>query len=183
MASALFGFVCGLFAWTLLEYIIHAYLGHLPKGKIMVSREHLHHHADIQYFSPLSLKIRGAVPVLSLLLVVTGLLSNWAFAGGFTVAVSVGWTVYEWLHKAIHDLGPTNAYMRWAARHHLHHHFTRPQRNHGVTSPLWDILLGTHEPPARVRVSRKHLAALPWLAASTQSGDGQPAFMADYELI
>ena len=183
MLTILLGFGVGLLAWTLLEYIIHAWLGHLPKGKILISREHLHHHADILYFSPLPLKIRGAIPVLGLLAVATGLTAGWPFAGGFVTAVALAWSFYEWLHQAIHVYGPTNAYMRWAARHHLHHHFTRPSRNHGVTTPLWDIVLGTHEPPAKVRVSRKHLAALPWLAATAQDGDGQPAYMADYELV
>jgi dihydroceramide fatty acyl 2-hydroxylase len=30
---------------------------------------------------------------------------------------------------------------RWAAAHHVHHY--HPDSNFGVTTPLWDYLLGT----------------------------------------
>ena len=30
---------------------------------------------------------------------------------------------------------------RWAANHHIHHY--HPDRNFGVSTPLWDIVLGT----------------------------------------
>ena len=60
------GFLGGLIGWTFLEYVIHYWLGHLPRGKTMVSSEHIKHHKDILYFSSLALKIRGAVPVLAI---------------------------------------------------------------------------------------------------------------------
>jgi sterol desaturase/sphingolipid hydroxylase (fatty acid hydroxylase superfamily) len=30
---------------------------------------------------------------------------------------------------------------RWAGGHHIHHH--HPDSNFGVTSPFWDVVLGT----------------------------------------
>jgi sterol desaturase/sphingolipid hydroxylase (fatty acid hydroxylase superfamily) len=176
------GFVAGLVAWTFLEYVIHFWLGHLPKGRILISSEHLHHHADILYFTPLRLKVRGAVPVLSTLLIIASALFGLAVGLGFVAAVAVGWTTYEWLHQSIHVNGPTNWYSRWAARHHLSHHFTRPNRNHGVTTPIWDIILRTYEPTPRVRVGRRHVANVPWMAAGLEAGPARPPFMADYDL-
>lgn len=175
------GLVAGLLGWTLLEYIVHYVLGHIPKGKIFISREHLHHHQDITYFSPIPLKIRGAVPVLSLLFAVGYFAVSVWFAAGFTLAVGAGWTLYEWLHQAIHVRGPHTAYGRWAARHHLAHHFVRPDVNHGVTTPLWDILLGTHKPVTKISVRKKDADLIPWLAAGF-AADAPPAFIADYEL-
>lgn len=183
MLSVALGFVAGLVAWTLLEYIIHYPLGHLPKGKILISSEHLKHHANILYFTPVRLKIVGALPVLGLLLLISAALFGIAVAAGFVAAVAVGWTIYEWLHQSIHVNGPTNRYSRWAARHHLSHHFTRPNCNHGVTTPIWDMILGTYEPAARVRVGRKHLAGIPWMKSAASDTAVQPAFMADYELV
>lgn len=183
MAAFALGLLAGALGWTLLEYIVHAGLGHGLKGKLMVSREHLHHHADINYFSPLRAKLQGAVPVLSILLLATHQLGGWAFASGFVLAISGAWAFYEWLHEAIHVSGPRGPYSRWAARHHLHHHFSKPGRNHGVTTPLWDWLLRTYEGSPQVRVPAKRVADLPWLAATVQAkqnGGPLPPYADDY---
>ena len=48
-------FLLSLLAWTLLEYGIHAGLGHLRHGRLLVTSEHRKHHKDILYFTPLPL--------------------------------------------------------------------------------------------------------------------------------
>lgn len=182
MTALLIGFVAGLAGWTLLEYAIHFWLGHLPRGGILISAEHLKHHRDILYFTPLRLKIRGAVPVLAVLLLVVAGTCGLPAGAGFVAAVAVGWTTYERLHQSIHVNGPRSAFGRWAARHHLSHHFNRPNCNHGVTTPIWDVVFRTYEPVRRVRVPRRSLASVPWLAVAFAAGDGSEGFVADYEL-
>jgi len=183
VSAVVLSFALGLVAWTFLEYVIHAWLGHLPKGRILISSEHLKHHARILYFTPLALKVRGALPVLGVLLALVGLPFGLAAGLGFVVAVALGWTVYEWLHQSIHVNGPANGYSRWAARHHLQHHCGRPNRNFGVTTPIWDIVLGTYEPAPRVRVSRRLAASIPWLAPASEPRRAPIAFLADYEVV
>jgi len=180
--SLMIGFAAGLAGWTLLEYAIHYWLGHLPKGRTLISSEHLAHHRDILYFTPLARKVRGAVPVLGLLLAVAGLTVGLPAGVGVVGAVAVGWTAYEWLHQSIHVAGPRNGYERWAARRHLHHHFVQPNRNHGVTTPLWDWVFGTYTPVTRVRVPSRALASLPWLRAAHDAVASAPGFVADYEI-
>jgi hypothetical protein len=182
MTSFLVSFVAGLAGWTLLEYAIHFWLGHLPKGRILISSEHLKHHGDILYFTPLRLKIRGAVPVLALLLLVVGGTCGLPAGFGFVAAVSLGWSAYEWLHQSIHVQGPRSRYGRWAARHHLHHHFSRPNRNHGVTTPIWDLIFRTYAPVRRVRVPKRFHDSVPWLASPPDAGPESRAFLSDYEL-
>lgn len=181
MRDVIIGLVSGLLGWTLMEYIIHYVLGHLPKGKMLISREHLHHHKDIMYFSPLPLKLRGAVPVLSLMFGVFYWAVSLEFAIGFVISISAGWTLYEWLHQDIHVTGPRNGYGRWAAKHHLSHHFVRPDRNHGVTTPLWDLLFGTYQRVDKVAIRRKDAEYLPWIAKAIASPT-PPAYAADYEI-
>lgn len=148
--------VSGAFAWTWLEYVLHRFAGHLPKGRIKVSREHLAHHARTDYFSPALGKLALAAPVVSL----AGLVAGPWFAGG----LAAGWLTYEVIHRRVHTHGPRSAYSRWACRHHLHHHFASPNMNHGVSTPLWDWLFGTYERPApQLRVPRTQAARLPWL--------------------
>jgi len=182
MTAFIASFVAGLAGWTLLEYAIHFWLGHLPKGRILISAEHLKHHSNILYFTPLRLKIRGAVPVLAVLLLVVGGTLGLPAGFGCVAAVSLGWTTYEWLHQSIHVNGPRSAYSRWAARYHLHHHFSRPNSNHGVTTPIWDLVFRTYTPVQRVRVPKRSLASVPWLAAAVDANAGVPAFLSDYEV-
>ncbi|MEY4949145.1 MAG: hypothetical protein RL698_1356 [Pseudomonadota bacterium] len=175
------GLAGGLAGWTLLEYAIHFWLGHLPRGRILTSREHLAHHADILYFTPLRLKIRGAIPVLSL--VMLGVAGAWGATTGVgaTVGVAIGWTAYETLHKSIHVSGPRSAWSRWASRNHLDHHFRHPRANHGVTTPIWDFVFRTHVKVERVRVPARAVEALPWLARAVDE-EPRADFLSDYEI-
>jgi 4-hydroxysphinganine ceramide fatty acyl 2-hydroxylase len=179
--SIVVAFVAGLFSWTFFEYVIHYCLGHLPRGRILISREHLHHHTDILYFTPPAMKIRGAVPVLFVVAVIGTLVAGLAHSMAFTGAVAVGWTVYEIVHQWIHVHGPKGSYGRWAARYHLYHHFAKPKRNHGVTTGIWDVILRTHDGPDVVRIPRKQLASVPWLEKALQA-DPAPAFLSDYQI-
>jgi hypothetical protein len=52
--------------------------------------------------------------------------------------------------------------------------------NHGVTSPLWDIVFRTYERPVVVRVPRRHAPKLPWLLDGGRIAD---ALTADFELV
>jgi len=175
------GFAAGIVSWTLLEYAIHYWLGHLPKGRILISSEHLKHHRDILYFTPLRLKLRGAAPVLVGLGVLVAGLASGRIAAGYVAAVALGWTVYEVLHQTIHVRGPSTRYTRWAARHHLHHHFVAPRKNHGVTTPLWDWIFGTYQRSTRVSVRPRERAGVPWLQ-SARAAATPPDYLADYEL-
>jgi hypothetical protein len=182
MTSFVASFVAGLAGWTLMEYVIHFWLGHLPKGRILISSEHLKHHCDILYFTPLGLKIRGAVPVLAVLLVIVGGTLGVRAGLGCVGAVALGWSTYEWLHQSIHVNGPRGAYSRWAARHHLSHHFGRPNSNYGVTTPIWDVVFRTYAPVRRVRVPKRSRASVPWLASAVDAGTEVHECLSDYEL-
>jgi hypothetical protein len=181
MTAFFASFAAGIAGWTLLEYAIHYWLGHLPKGRILISSEHLKHHRDILYFTPLRLKVRGAVPVLAVLLVAWGAAFGVAAGLGFVAAVALGWTTYERLHQSIHVHGPRGPYSRWAARHHLSHHVAHPNANHGVTTPLWDLVFRTYVPVPVVRMPTRLRASVPWLAGTRDAGGEPRAFLADYE--
>lgn len=175
MTTFLASFVAGLLGWTLLEYAIHHWLGHLPKGRILISSEHFAHHRDILYFTPLRMKVRGAVPVLGAAALVVAGTCGLTAAFGSVAALALGWTAYERLHQSIHVHGPRNAYSRWAVRHHLSHHFGLPGANYGVTTPIWDVVFGTWVPVRDVQVPKRHHASVPWLAGGDDPGRQTPA--------
>ena len=81
--------------------------------------------------------------------------------------------VYEVLHRREHTHAGVNAYGRWARRHHFAHHYSDARFNHGVTTPLWDVVFRTWRPVQTVRVPQKFV--MPWLK-DPQTG----AVRADY---
>lgn len=148
----------GAASWSAAEYAIHRFVGHGPKrapprsilGRFTPSglayefrREHLAHHADPSYFAPTSRKVLAAavvMPVATLALApLVGLRRSASFVAGFALAYGA----YEVLHRRIHTHPARGPYGRWRRRHHLLHHQKTPRANHGVTSPLWDVVAGT----------------------------------------
>ena len=83
---------------------------------------------------------------------------------------------YEVAHRRTHTHPPRNEFGRWMRRSHLHHHFGAPMRNFGVTSPVWDRLLGTYDDPGVVTVPER--MAPVWMV--DQDGHVRPEFSADY---
>ncbi len=171
-------FAAGVATWSLAEYVIHRGLGH-RKLRNPFTREHLAHHADTTYFAPATKKALAALPVVGALAVIavaiTGVEVGLVYAAGFAAF----YTFYEVLHRRIHVAAPIGAYGRWARRHHLHHHFKNPHGNHGVTSPIWDIVFGTHEVPGVVKVPAKH--DIDWLR-DPETGQIQERYRASFEL-
>ena len=177
-------FAAGFVLWTFTEYGLHNWAGHLPKGRHEVSKEHLDHHRDVTYFTPALRKMFLAVPVvggLSLIsLNVSDLVSgSWAAGVVFVIGFGFGWSWYETLHRRIHTHAPLNRYGSWARRHHFHHHFADPKRNHGVTTDLWDRVFGTLAEPRRIRVPLKKVS--PWMLDG--AGDIAAQFADNYELV
>jgi sterol desaturase/sphingolipid hydroxylase (fatty acid hydroxylase superfamily) len=160
-------FVSGIVLWTLLEYVLHRFVGHASRlgrtGRV-IRKQHLLHHATPDYFTTFPRKLVLAVPVLGAI-AGAGVLLFGPSGLALMAGTAAGWTFYERLHRATHVHGPRNAYGAWARRHHLHHHFQAPKANHGVTSPLWDWVFGTLERPETIAVPRRHVRCFSWLLA------------------
>jgi sterol desaturase/sphingolipid hydroxylase (fatty acid hydroxylase superfamily) len=159
----------GALTWSFLEYVIHRWLGHdrrFVRGKRnLFGKEHTLHHSRGDYFAATSKKLLVAVAFLAFVappaILVAGVPHGLAWAVGL-----VGfYGFYEWLHRALHVREGIGPYARWARLHHFHHHFGSPAVNHGVTSPLWDIVFGTHVKVEKVVVPEK--LAMRWLRDRT----------------
>lgn len=169
----------GVVLWTLLEYCLHRFGGHLPRGRLAISREHLAHHARPAYFAPAWKKALLAVPTLGACYLLGAVALGSAAGAGLTLGVAVGWLGYERWHRAIHVRAPRSRWARRMARHHLAHHFGHPHADHGVTVALWDRLFRTYVRPTRVRVPARH--ALPWML--TPGGELDPRWARDYVIV
>lgn len=174
-------FVAGVLSWTLAEYLLHRFLMHSLRGRGKASREHLRHHAGVEQAANTTALSWLGIFVVGLTVFLP---AGWVLsgpAGGVAMAVGwiVGYSIYEYLHWAAHFRAPRTRYERWLRRHHFHHHFGAPLRNHGVTSPVWDVVFGTYESPGRIRVPRR--MAMVWLVDA--DGAVLPMYADNYEVV
>ena len=170
-------FVAGMGFWTVLEWVMHNYLGHHGKGKNPFAREHIRHHATTHYFAPSWKKAALAVPVAILVWLAIGTALGRPSAAAFTGGLFSMYFSYEFIHRRIHTHPPTGPYTRWARLNHFHHHFRSPKSNHGVSSPFWDKVFGTYEKPVLpLRIPEKHLRQ--WMVDG--QGEVHPHLAGDY---
>lgn len=171
-------FLVGGVGWTLVEYWLHRLLGHVGGARNPFTVEHLAHHADMTYFASAWKK---AIAV-SLMLGIIGPPATY-FAGYAGLAGVVGFATtylaYEFIHRWLHVSPGHTRYGRWARKHHLYHHYSRPNLNEGVTTPFWDLAFGTYELPELVRVPRKKV--LPWML--DENAELKAELRGDYVLV
>lgn len=170
--------VLGAVSWTGLEYGLHRFAMHEMRGRGLASREHLHHHADVTYFSPASKKLLSASATTAAVFPLARVLAGRRRAEAFTVGMVAAYFGYEVAHRRTHTHPPRGRYGRWARRNHLHHHFGAPMRNFGVTTPVWDRLAGTYDEPGVITVPRR--MAPVWLV--DERGETRPEHSRDYRV-
>ena len=166
----------GALGWTLAEYLLHRFAGHRRRSRWLFTREHLRHHRELDWFSPLWRKIALSAGILASFGTVAALVLG---APGFAAVVGflAAYGAYEVAHKRLHTHPPRGPWGRWARRHHWLHHAVDPASNHGVTTALWDVVFRTHRRDAvTVHPSR----APGWLL--DDSGCVKPAFEALFRL-
>ena len=146
--------LAGVLTWTLLEYVLHRWAGHVYRRNVF-GVEHTRHHSEGDYFAPTWKKAMAGTALALILIGPAGLLLGWSVGLSYVAGLVGFYLVYEWLHRREHTHGPATAYGRWARRHHFWHHFGNPKVNHGVTSPLWDWVFGTYHAPELIRVPQK----------------------------
>ena len=142
----IFLFLGGLFFFTLVEYLMHRYLYHIPatteqRKKISYTMHGVHHDYPKD-------KSRLAMPpVLSLLIasilfiIYRAVLGDLVF--GFLAGFLVGYAGYLAIHYSVHALKVPNNFLKVLWHHHAIHHYREDDRAFGVSSPLWDHIFKT----------------------------------------
>ncbi len=139
MSIWLFAVVLGFVIWTFLEYVIHRWIYHqVPYFK----ERHAAHHADPDADI-------GAPPVIGIVLIflvfyVPLATSGTAIANGVTTGVLLGYSAYMLVHHADHHwTSKPGSWLYAARRQHALHHHNSELGHFGITSTLWDRVLGT----------------------------------------
>jgi len=130
---AMFG--AGLMSWTLFEYAVHGWMGHIYKT--FVTPIHAVHHRDPRAVFAIGTWLPAALVAVILLA------HGWSPAACFYLGLLAGFAAYEVIHYRIHfsaRLTPVETRLR---THHLVHHLRRPKMCLGVTTSFWDRVFGT----------------------------------------
>jgi len=139
-------YLSGLLVWSLVEYVAHrGSFHHEPRtqGQLaVVYLVHGVHHAypddARRWMLPLSASIPLAAIFYALFRLAFGPTANGLF-GGFVH----GYLTYDLLHYFIHRGHMPGRIGRFLRKHHMAHHYSKPERNFGVSSPLWDVIFRT----------------------------------------
>ncbi|MFZ5960687.1 class I SAM-dependent methyltransferase [Pseudomonas knackmussii] len=153
----------GLLGWTLLEYLLHRFVLH---GLQPFRDWHREHHRRPAALIGIPATLSAPLIVLLVFLPALALLDIWR-AGALTLGLLVGYLFYSITHHALHHWhGSENRWLSQRRRYHALHHGALAQPGHyGVTSGVWDQLLGSARPePVRGKPS---VAPLPRAASTT----------------
>jgi sterol desaturase/sphingolipid hydroxylase (fatty acid hydroxylase superfamily) len=157
----LIAFLIGVVTWTLTEYLLHRFLGHVHKGKNFFKSEHLLHHSKANYFAPAYKKAMFAVLVSSALLIMISFFAPLLVAAAFTLGLVSMYGLYEMTHARYHSKEPIAKPFIVLRKHHFYHHFHNPKLNHGVTTRFWDRVFGTFKRVEKVNVPKQ--MSMDWL--------------------
>jgi dihydroceramide fatty acyl 2-hydroxylase len=141
----------GVLSWMAIEYVLHRLVFHYNArstfGRKILYAAHLSHHqnplATNRLFSSLLISLPIATAYLLLAWVATRSLHTASYL--FTGLVA-GYFCYELLHFQAHHRRPRLRLFRYLRKYHLLHHYQTPGLRFGVTSPLFDVILGTFRP-------------------------------------
>jgi sterol desaturase/sphingolipid hydroxylase (fatty acid hydroxylase superfamily) len=154
--------LAGMGSWTLIEYLLHRFFGHDRRTwPNAFAAEHTRHHSEGDYFAPSWKKAIVTLVGVPAITAIAALVLGLSLGAVYGMAFMGMYVTYEVVHRRAHTHRGFGAYGRYLRRHHFHHHFTNPRMNHGVTSPLWDMVLGTWQPPAHPRAGEAQ-HALAW---------------------
>jgi hypothetical protein len=140
-------FVLGFLLWTLLEYVLHRFMFHLPpdatfESKLKQFMVHGYHHEfpndRMRLVAPLILSGPIAIVTACLYYVLAGKYWLMGFAGTVT-----GYIAYDWIHYYTHHFRPTTRLGKYLRRYHMEHHYRDSESHFGISSPLWDWVFRT----------------------------------------
>ena len=143
-------FILGTFVWTLTEYTLHRFIFHfVPSsewGKKMHFIFHGVHHDYPNDSKRLVMPPSVSIPLAVLFYFLFKLILGQILVAPYFVGFIIGYLFYDMTHYAIHHYNMHNKFWLFIKNHHMKHHYKDPTKGFGVSSPLWDDIIGTNFP-------------------------------------
>ncbi|MBC6991216.1 sterol desaturase family protein [Hymenobacter sp. BT491] len=139
-------FLVGWFLFTFVEYLVHRYVYHIPatspgRAKFQYTMHGVHHEYPKD-------KTRLAMPPIITVFVASLLFFIFRFtfgnaSFGILAGFVFGYALYLFVHYAIHVYAPPKNFLKVWWHHHAQHHYRQDEIAFGVSSTLWDHIIGT----------------------------------------
>lgn len=148
-AVSLFALVIlGVAVWTLTEYTLHRFIFHFEFKSELGHKIHfifhgVHHdypNDSRRLVMPPSVSVPLAVLFYFLFTLILGSLNVAPFFVGFIL----GYLGYDMTHYAVHHYNMHNRFWLAIKNHHMRHHYMDSTKGFGVSSPVWDEVMGTN---------------------------------------
>ncbi len=152
-------FVLGLIVWTLTEYTLHRFVFHYqPNSKFGEKIHFIFHGVHHDYpndsrrlVMPPSVSIPLALIFYFAFNIILGNIFVYSFFAGFLT----GYLFYDISHYAIHHFNMHSKFWLMIKNHHMKHHYQDSSRGFGVSTPLWDIFVGTNFMNRKIKEEKK----------------------------
>lgn len=140
--------IIGLFIWTLTEYTLHRFIFHFqPRSKFGQRLHFIFHgvHHDYPNDSKrLVMPPSVSLPLAALFYVLFRLILGVNFVAPFFIGFLIGYLFYDLSHYAIHHFNMHNKFWLAIKNHHMKHHYQDSSKGFGVSTPIWDVIIGTN---------------------------------------
>jgi len=140
--------IIGLFVWTLTEYTLHRFVFHFqPKSQLGQRLHFIFHGVHHDYPSDtkrLVMPPSVSLPLATLFYFLFKTILGESFVVPFFVGFLIGYLFYDISHYAIHHFNMHSKFWLAIKNHHMKHHYQDPAKGFGVSTPLWDIIIGTN---------------------------------------
>lgn len=153
ISSILVWLAVGLFVWSVTEYVLHRFVFHYqPPGDWGAKLHFIFHGVHHDYPNDsmrLVMPPAVSIPLAYLFYCLFNMLLPDATFFPFFAGFLIGYLCYDMLHYAIHHAPMKGKIWMALKTHHLKHHFKDPDNGYGVSSPIWDIIVGTQFPSSK----------------------------------
>lgn len=141
-------FLFGIFIWSVTEYILHRFVFHFkPKSQFGEKVHFIFHGVHHDYpndsrrlVMPPSVSIPLAILFFILFSYILGNVLVFPFFAGFLL----GYLFYDITHYAIHHFNMHSKFWLAIKNHHMKHHYQDSTKGFGVSTPLWDSIIGSN---------------------------------------
>lgn len=140
--------IFGIVVWTITEYTLHRFIFHYkPKSKFGEKIHFVFHGVHHDY--PSDSRRLVMPPSVSFPLAIIFYLLFEAILGKdlvapFFIGFIIGYLFYDMTHYAVHHFAIKNRFFLILKKHHMRHHFQDSMKGYGVSSPMWDDVMGTN---------------------------------------
>ncbi|MDR3610655.1 MAG: sterol desaturase family protein [Ignavibacteriaceae bacterium] len=139
--------ILGIIVWSLTEYLLHRFIFHyVPDSKFGLRIHFIFHGVHHDYPSDsrrLVMPPSVSVPLALLFFYLFSAILGYIYVAPFMAGFLTGYLFYDMTHYAIHHFNMHNKFWLAIKNHHMKHHYQDPAKGFGVSSPVWDKIIGT----------------------------------------